>query len=61
MLIRFVAVFLLGIACGRSQSPTIPDTPAGKVLQAWLDEHLPKLVERMVQAEIARIVKPGPG
>jgi cell pole-organizing protein PopZ len=26
------------------------------LLQAWLDEHLPGLVERLVQVEIARIV-----
>lgn len=26
------------------------------LLQAWLDEHLPTLVERLVQAEIARMV-----
>jgi hypothetical protein len=26
------------------------------MLQAWLDEHLPVLVERMVQAEIARLM-----
>ncbi|HEV2185691.1 MAG TPA: DUF2497 domain-containing protein [Stellaceae bacterium] len=26
------------------------------MLQAWLDEHLPALVERLVQAEIARVV-----
>ena len=27
------------------------------LLQAWLDEHLPDLVERMVQAEILRLVR----
>jgi cell pole-organizing protein PopZ len=26
------------------------------LLQAWLDEHLPGIVERLVQAEIARVV-----
>ena len=26
------------------------------LLQAWLDEHLPALVERLVQAEIARVM-----
>lgn len=26
------------------------------LLQAWLDKHLPELVERLVQAEIARVV-----
>jgi len=26
------------------------------ILQAWLDDHLPGLVERLVQAEIARLV-----
>jgi cell pole-organizing protein PopZ len=27
------------------------------MLQAWLDEHLPDLVERLVRAEIARVIK----
>ena len=30
------------------------------VLQTWLDEHLPEIVERLVKAEIARVGKPGP-
>jgi len=30
------------------------------VLQTWLDEHLPDIVERLVHAEIARGGKPGP-
>jgi cell pole-organizing protein PopZ len=30
------------------------------LLQAWLDEHLPELVERLVQAEIVRMVGDAP-
>jgi len=30
------------------------------VLQTWLDEHLPAIVERLVKAEITRVGKPGP-
>ncbi len=30
------------------------------VLQTWLDEHLPDIVERLVHAEIARVGKSGP-
>jgi cell pole-organizing protein PopZ len=30
------------------------------LLQAWLDEHLPELVERLVQTEIARMVGDAP-
>jgi hypothetical protein len=30
------------------------------LLQAWLDEHLPALVERLVRAEIARVVDSRP-
>jgi uncharacterized protein len=30
------------------------------VLQTWLDEHLPEIVERLVKAEIVRVGKPGP-
>jgi hypothetical protein len=37
MLFRLAAVLILGAACGWPQSPTIPDTPAGRTLQAWLD------------------------
>ena len=37
MLLRLASVVLLGTACAWSQSPTIPDTPAGHTLQAWLD------------------------
>ena len=29
------------------------------MLQAWLDQHLPALVERLVQAEIARLMGDG--
>jgi len=28
----------------------------GPLLQTWLDEHLPGLVERLVREEIARVV-----
>src|SRR5947208_3860771 len=34
---RFVLILLLGAACTWSQPPSIPDTPAGHTLQAWLD------------------------
>jgi cell pole-organizing protein PopZ len=30
------------------------------VLQTWLDEHLPGIVEQLVKAEVARVGKPGP-
>jgi len=36
MLRRLLALPLLGVACGLSQV-TVPDTPAGHTLQAWLD------------------------
>jgi cell pole-organizing protein PopZ len=31
------------------------------LLQTWLDENLPRIVERLVQAEIARIGKADAG
>ncbi len=37
MLLRLASVLLLGAACGWPQAPTIPDTPAGRTLQAWMD------------------------
>jgi hypothetical protein len=37
MLLRSVAVLLLGLARAWPQSPIIPDTPAGQALQAWLN------------------------
>lgn len=37
MQLRFATVLLLGMASACPQTPTIPDTPAGHALQAWLD------------------------
>ncbi|HVH10698.1 MAG TPA: S41 family peptidase [Gemmatimonadales bacterium] len=37
MLLRLVPILLLAAARVWSQSPAIPDTPAGHTLQAWLD------------------------
>ncbi|HVH11076.1 MAG TPA: hypothetical protein VM736_14865, partial [Gemmatimonadales bacterium] len=37
MLLRLVPILLLAAARAWSQSPVIPDTPAGHTLQAWLD------------------------
>lgn len=34
---RILALFLLGVICIWPQSSTIPNTPAGNALQAWLD------------------------
>jgi cell pole-organizing protein PopZ len=39
----------------RSLEDTVHET-LRPLLQAWLDEHLPGIVERLVQAEIARVV-----
>ena len=36
MLRRLFALLLVGVGCGLAQ-PTVPDTPAGHTLQAWLD------------------------
>ena len=33
----FAALLFLGSACLPAESPTIPDTPAGQVLRAWLE------------------------
>ncbi len=37
MLLRFASIFLLLSACAWPQTPSIPDTPAGHTLRAWLD------------------------
>jgi hypothetical protein len=37
MLIRTVLTLLLAAGCAWPQAPSIPDTPVGHVLQAWLD------------------------
>lgn len=37
MMIRSLFLLLLSATCAFSQSPAIPDTPAGHTLQAWLD------------------------
>jgi hypothetical protein len=37
MLLRLVPILLLAAARAWSQSPAIPDTPAGHTLQAWID------------------------
>lgn len=36
MLIRFALILLFATSCAWAQSPDIPDTPAGRTLQAWL-------------------------
>jgi uncharacterized protein len=44
---------------GRGDEPTLDNVlreTLRPMLQAWLDEHLPALVEQLVQAEIARVV-----
>jgi len=43
----------------RSGGPTIEDIVREEIrplLKSWLDEHLPPLVERLVRAEIERVV-----
>jgi hypothetical protein len=37
MRLKFASLFLAGVACVWPQAATIPDTPAGHTLQAWLD------------------------
>src|SRR5579864_8113785 len=37
MRLKFASLFLVGVAWAWPQAATIPDTPAGHVLQAWLD------------------------
>ena len=46
-------------AAGRALEDVVRDL-LRPVLQTWLDEHLPEIVERLVRAEIARAGKPGP-
>src|SRR5258707_7285863 len=36
MLCRLFALLLVGVGCGLAQT-SVPDTPAGHTLQAWLD------------------------
>src|ERR1700722_14479159 len=36
VLSRLLALLLLGVGCGIAQT-TVPDTPAGRTLQTWLD------------------------
>src|SRR5258708_39898439 len=36
-MLRLLPIMLLAAACAWSQSPAIPDTPAGHTLQAWFD------------------------
>src|SRR5258706_10828897 len=37
MPLRLLPIMILAAACAWSQSPAIPDTPAGHTLQAWFD------------------------
>jgi hypothetical protein len=37
MPLKIASMLLLGAACAWPQSPAIPETPAGRTLQAWLD------------------------
>ena len=46
-------------AAGRALEDVVRDL-LRPVLQTWLDEHLPEIVERLVRAEIARAGKPEP-
>jgi hypothetical protein len=36
-MLRVAVTFLLWASCLFAQAPVIPDTPAGRTLQAWLD------------------------
>lgn len=48
-----------GMAVHRAAGPTIEDLVRDEmrpILRAWLDAHLPPLVERLVRAEIERVV-----
>ncbi|HWL81818.1 MAG TPA: DUF2497 domain-containing protein [Roseomonas sp.] len=48
----------------REAGPTIEDVVREELrplLKAWLDEHLPAIVERQVKAEIARLTGHSPG
>jgi uncharacterized protein len=46
-------------AAGRALEGVVRDL-LRPMLQTWLDEHLPEIVERLVKAEITRVGKPGP-
>lgn len=46
---------------GERDLDTLIEETLRPLLQAWLDEHLPTLVERLVREEIARVVARGPG
>jgi len=37
MLLRIASIFILGMATAWPQPATVPDTPAGHALQAWLE------------------------
>lgn len=50
---------LASLPSGDGAGPALDDLVRDALrpmLQAWLDEHLPELVERLVRAEIARVV-----
>jgi retinol-binding protein 3 len=36
-MLRFASLLLVSVACAGAQAAAIPDTPAGRTLQAWLD------------------------
>jgi hypothetical protein len=37
MLLKLVSILIAGVVCAWTETPAIPDTPAGHTLQAWLD------------------------
>ncbi len=37
LLCRWLVLLLVGVGSGLAQTATVPDTPAGHTLQAWLD------------------------
>jgi cell pole-organizing protein PopZ len=45
-----------GVGNGERSLEDVVHETLRPLLQAWLDEHLPGIVERLVQAEIARVV-----
>lgn len=50
---------LAALQPGRSSSPSMEDVVRSELrpfLKAWLDEHLPPMVERLVRAEISRLI-----
>jgi uncharacterized protein len=50
---------LAALQPGRSASPSMEDVVRSELrpfLKAWLDEHLPPMVERLVRAEISRLI-----